>query len=171
MCGRKTGLRRERCNRQESRGLRFLDIRVVRLKSNGHLPRKDRDGSFSVRSQLEHGLDDWGPAEGVVSTCHRWVPAFEDVPGRTRVLASRDLRGGPAKPPGSLLGGRHPAQALCDRISPVVVPCQNSVRRLEAGELVHPQGGQGSSGVTMSDVKEEERNGQPARIPLPPGAS
>jgi len=42
------------------------------------------------------------------------------------------------------------------------VLCQDPVRRVEAGQLVGPQAGQGSSGVTMSDVKEEERNGQPA---------
>jgi len=52
------------------------------------------------------------------------------------------------------------------------VSSPNSVRRVEPGEFVTPEGGQGSSGVTISDVKDEERNGQPPeRIPLPSGAS
>ncbi len=42
------------------------------------------------------------------------------------------------------------------------VLCQNSVRRVEAGDLLTPQGGQRSGGATISDVKERERNGQPA---------
>ncbi len=54
---------------------------------------------------------------------------------------------------------------IADEATQVValaVLCHNSVRRLEAGELVTPQDGQGVSGVTISGEKEGERNGQPA---------